>query len=279
MNINPYFRLMRLDKPVGILLLWFPTAWSLWLANKGAPTLKLFILFFLGTVLMRSAGCVINDIADRHIDKQVTRTKLRPLTAGEVTIKGAFSLLLLLLLGALVILISLPDDCIIWAAAAVIVTFIYPFCKRFINAPQLVLGLAFTMGIPMAYVASGADFDGQFALLCLINFMWIVAYDTMYAMADKEDDLKIGVRSTAIYFASYDLWVIGILHVLIHSLWLIWAIHYAAQALFYVPWLLAGFFLLYQQNLIKGRMPAQCFRAFLTSTYYGAFMWLGLIFS
>jgi 4-hydroxybenzoate polyprenyltransferase len=274
---SAYWRLMRLDKPIGILLLWYPTAWGLWFSNKGLPPLKLMILFLIGTILMRSAGCVINDIADRHIDKQVNRTKLRPLTAGEVSLRDAFLLLLLLLLGSLFILFYLPPSCFVWALLALLITFIYPFCKRYISAPQMILGLAFSMGIPMVYVASGSFFNEEMGLLFLINFFWIIAYDTMYAMVDKEDDLKIGVKSTAIYFAQYDKLVIGLLLLIMHALWFYWAACSHATWGFYFFWVSAGVVLLYQQKLINEGVPSQCFRSFLFSAYYGLLMWLALI--
>lgn len=277
MKGRAYWRLMRLDKPIGILLLWYPTAWALWLANKSTPSFRLVILFFMGTLLMRSAGCVINDIADRHIDKHVSRTKLRPLTSGEVSLSEAFVLLFLLLFGSLIILLCLPPGCFIWAVLALLITFIYPFCKRYINAPQMVLGLAFSMGIPMAYVASGVALGDETGLLFFINFFWIIAYDTMYALVDKEDDLKIGVRSTAIYFAQYDRFIIGLLQGSMHCLWLYWAISSSVGSVFYPFWFCTGLVLVYQQILINQRVPAQCFRSFLISSYYGALMWLALI--
>lgn len=273
-----YWRLMRFDKPVGILLLWYPTAYALWFANLGKPSFKLVLLFLIGTVLMRAAGCVINDIADRKIDKHVTRTKLRPLTAGEISLPQAFCVLFILLFSALMVAINLPLRCLYWAIAALLITFFYPFCKRWFNAPQMVLGFAFSMGIPMAYVASLQAFDSQFYLLCCINFLWIMAYDTMYAMADREDDLQIGVKSTAIYLGSYDRLIIALFNTSMHSLWLYWAIAFRNNLLFYLFWLAAGFVLVYQQILLNKRKPADCFKAFLVSAYYGLCMWLAVIF-
>lgn len=277
MKWDVYKRLTRLDKPIGILLLWYPTAWALWLANMGAPSLKLFLFFFIGTVLMRSAGCVINDIADRDIDKHVSRTKLRPITSDEISVKESLLLLALLLLSASVILFFLPLGCFYLALIAIAVIFIYPFCKRFISAPQVVLGLAFSLGIPMAYVASGAYFNTDMWLLSALNFAWIVAYDTMYAMADKEDDIKIGVKSTAIYFAEYDRLIIGVLLLVLHALWLTLALINHVNVLFYPIWGIASFVLIYQQKLISQRMPQDCFKAFIVSNYYGAFMWLAVV--
>jgi len=276
MKLNAYWRLLRFDKPIGILLLWYPTAWALWLANKGFPSLRLFMLFLSGTVLMRAAGCVINDIADRNIDLHVARTQFRPLTSGEVSLTEAFVLLMVLLCTALVILINLPTNCYYLGLIALCITIIYPFCKRYLKAPQMVLGLAFSMGIPMAYVASGVPVNSECILIFLINFAWIITYDTMYAMADKQDDLRIGVKSTAIYFASYDRFIIGLLQCILHSLWLYWAFFSEVYLCFYGFWLAAAIVLLYQQKLINKRVPKYCFKAFKVSSYYGLFMWFAI---
>lgn len=272
-----YIRLTRLDKPIGILLLWYPTAWALWLANQGLPSFKLFSLFLIGTLFMRSAGCIVNDIADRNIDKYVSRTKLRPLTSNEVSVREALLLLAGLLTAALIILLNLPEECVYLAVIALAVIFIYPFCKRFLHTPQCVLGLAFSLGIPMAYISSGAPMDKTMILLCCINFAWIVAYDTMYAMTDKEDDLKIGIKSTAIYFADYDRFIIGILQFFLHSLWLYWALMNKVNLFFYPFWAAAALVLIYQQKLISQRIPQDCFTAFLVSNYYGALMWVAVV--
>ncbi|HAT1801860.1 TPA: 4-hydroxybenzoate octaprenyltransferase [Legionella pneumophila] len=273
---NAYVRLLRLNKPIGILLLWYPTAWALWMANQGFPSIDLLMIFLLGTVFMRSAGCVINDIADRHIDRHVARTQFRPLTFGEVSLSEAFILLFILLCASLLLLLKLPINCFYFAVISVLITFVYPFCKRFLNAPQLILGLAFSMGIPMAFIASGKNLNSDFVVLFLINFTWIIAYDTMYAMTDKADDLKIGVKSTAIYFASYDRLIIALLLIFLHSLWLVWAINKNAEWFFYLLWCTAAGILTYQLKLIYARIPKNCFKAFLVSGYYGLVMWFAV---
>lgn len=275
---NAYWRLLRFDKPAGILLLWYPTAWALWIANQGFPPIRLIALFLIGTVLMRAAGCVINDIADRNIDKHVTRTKLRPLTSGELSLKEAIMALFMLLSAALLVALNLPFDCMYLALLALFVTCLYPFCKRFLKAPQLVLGIAFSMSIPMVYFASGVALNSDFILLFLINFAWIVAYDTMYAMTDKQDDLKVGVKSTAIYFADYDRLIIGMLQFNLHCLWLFWALIDSVNPIFYGFWFIAAGVMVYQQILINQRLPQQCFKAFLISTFYGLIMWIAVIF-
>lgn len=277
MKWHVYWRLARFDKPVGILLLWFPTAWALWIANQGTPPFKLLMLFLTGTVLMRSAGCVINDIADRHIDMHVARTQQRPLAAGEVSLIQAFIWLLVLLSGAFLVLIQLPKACFLWAFFAVLITFIYPFCKRFINAPQMVLGMAFSMGIPMAYLASEIPFDWQCIVLIVLNWVWILVYDTVYALSDKADDLRIGVKSTAIYFGSHVNVIIGLLQVILQGLWLYWAIKSHAGVLFYWLWFISGLVLVVQHRLIDKGIPRDCFRAFLISCVYGGLMWIAVI--
>ncbi|KTD17077.1 4-hydroxybenzoate octaprenyltransferase [Legionella jordanis] len=278
MNWRAYLSLMRFDKPIGILLLWWPTAWALWLANAGQPSKTLVGLFFLGTTLMRAAGCVMNDIADRNIDRHVQRTKNRPLTSGQLSLQEALAILFVLLLGSLVVLTQLPKECFYYALIAVFITILYPFCKRFLQSPQLVLSIAFSMGIPMVYAASNQSLDKTMWLLMLINALWIIAYDTEYAMVDREDDLKIGVKSTAILFASYDRLVIGLLQVLFHLLWLPLALD-LASGFFWCCWLLASFNLLLQQKLLANRKSQDCFKAFLSNNYYGLLMWSGIVLS
>jgi 4-hydroxybenzoate polyprenyltransferase len=275
-KIGAYGRLMRVDKPIGLLLLWFPTAWALWLANRGLPPLHLIVLFALGTFFMRSAGCVVNDMADRKIDLHVSRTERRPLATGELTLIDAFVVLMLLLLGALGVLLALPWACVYYAVAALGVTILYPFCKRFLSAPQLILGIAFSMGIPMAYVASGIQPNLQMGILFVLNLMWIVAYDTMYAMVDRTDDLRIGVKSTAILFAQHDCFIISILQVIFHGLWLMIAMFYSVTVLFYPAWFIAAGVLIDQQRLLRSRESVMYFRAFLTNGVYGLLMWIGV---
>ena len=274
LNLNAYYRLMRFDKPIGIILLWIPTALALWIANHGAPKWPLIIYFFLGTVIMRAAGCIVNDMADRNIDKHVTRTALRPITAGEVGLFEASILLLGLLFLALIIVIQLPKLCFYEALIAVLITGIYPFCKRFINAPQCVLGIAFSLGIPMAYAASGVKPNFDMALLCILNIAWIIAYDTMYAMVDREDDVRIGVRSTAILFANYDCLIIGILQIVCHGLLLYLGFKLNSSLWFYVIWSLGFCVMLYQQRLLHKRSNASYFKAFSANAWYGILVWI-----
>ncbi len=279
MNWGAYVRLMRLEKPVGILLLWFPAAIALWLANAGAPSISLFCYFLLGTVVMRSAGCIVNDFADRHIDKDVRRTAARPLTTGELGIFQALILFGLLLSVAFYIVIQLPLQCFYFALLGLLITIIYPFCKRWIQAPQLVLSLAFSVSIPMAYAASETSLNNNVIFLLIINMLWVVAYDTMYAMSDREDDVKLGVKSTAILFGQADRIIIGLLQLSMHLLWIPIGLSMRHVHLFYLGWGLGAIVLLYQQFLIHHRNPFACFRAFQWSVAYGGIMWLTLIVS
>ena len=277
MTLSASLRLMRFHKPAGTLLLWCPTAWALWVANQGMPEMHLLVYFFMGTVLMRAAGCVLNDMADRHIDKHVHRTQKRPLTTGEIGLVEAFGWLIVLLLAAFWVLIQLPRACFYYALFALFITVVYPFCKRFFAAPQLILGLAFSMGIPMAYAASSVAPNVAMLILLCINFAWIVAYDTMYAMADKADDLRLSVQSTAVLLGDYECWVIGALQLFFHGLWLVLAVFEQYSVGFYGVWCVAGGVLVYQQLLIRSRDANLCLRAFSMSSGYGALMWLGLM--
>lgn len=270
---------MRVNKPAGSLLLWYPTAWALWLANQGRPSFYLVLIFLIGTFLMRSAGCVVNDIADRHVDGHVKRTRTRPLVSGELNLIQALALLLLLLFCAWLLLIRLPHQCFYYALAAVFITVLYPFCKRFIQGPQFVLGLAFSMGIPMAFAASNQRPSLLMFFLLLINFCWILAYDTEYAMVDKDDDLLIGVKSTAILFAHYDRLIIGGLQLFFHLLWLFVALNLYCSESFIVCWFAAAFVLVYQQILLAKQEREAYFQAFKSNSWYGLLMWIGIIIS
>ncbi len=276
-KLKAYGRLARIDKPIGVLLLWYPTAYSLWFANKGMPHFTLLWLFGLGTFFMRSAGCVVNDIVDRNIDLHVARTKHRPLTSGDVSLVEAIIVLLVFLFAALVVLLNLPKNCLPYAVIAVAITAAYPFCKRYIEAPQVVLGLAFSMGIPIAYCASGQLLNSDTLLLWVINFFWIIAYDTQYAISDSIDDARIGVKSTALYFGCYSRKIIALLQVFFHSCWLFAVSKMSLPGEFVVFWCMGAALLGYQQWLLKRR--ERSFDAFLNNNWYGLIMWVGLIAS
>jgi 4-hydroxybenzoate polyprenyltransferase len=278
MTIPNKLRLIRFDKPIGTLLLWFPTAWALWLACPTPPHLLTVFYFFIGTFLMRSAGCVMNDIADRHIDSHVKRTRSRPLASGEVSLSQAIVILLILLFLSALIVTQLPSICFYEALFAVFITFLYPFCKRFFEAPQLVLSIAFSMGIPMAYGALGVPMNPSGYLLFALNFFWILAYDTLYAMADRPDDLKIGVKSTAILLGKY--WHLGVVLCLLimSALWLVIALKNHFSALFYMFWSVATGLLIFQNIHLYRTTEPNYTQAFSIQSYYGQLMWIAMIF-
>ncbi len=274
--LTPYFKLLRLDKPIGTLLLWFPTAFALWLSAAGTPSPSLVLYFLLGTFVMRAAGCLVNDIADRHIDPHVERTKNRPLAAQTIPLQNAFGLLIALFFTAFAILTKLPHTCFLYALISVLLTTIYPFCKRFLEAPQLILGLAFSMGIPMAYAANHAPLDMSMLILILLNFCWIMAYDTIYALSDRKDDLEIGVKSTAVLFASHAENMVLLFQISTQLLWLILAYTREFSAGFYLFWSVGCLLFFYQQAMIRGRNPNHL-ATFKSNGTYGLVFWIALM--
>jgi len=276
-NWNAYWRLMRFDKPIGILLLLWPTWWALLLAGAGHPSLKNSLIFTAGVVLMRAAGCVMNDIADRDFDPHVERTRLRPLAAGELGLSqaiGAFVVLIILAF-ALVLLTNALTIKLAFVGAALVLT--YPYFKRFTHLPQVVLGIAFGWGIPMAFAAEMMEIPWAAWWLLGINTVWAVIYDTLYAMVDREDDIAVGVKSTAILFGRFDILVIGILMglmiILLGCLGLFLGLSW--------PWYLGVFFalILFTRQLfsIRKRDPDACFKAFLNNNWVGLVIVLGLL--
>lgn len=276
---STYWRVMRFDKPIGTALLWYPVAWSLWLASQGLPSGYYFVLFLFGTIVMRAAGCVINDIADRQLDAHVARTNQRPLATGELSLQQALGSFAFLILLALIILIQLPPSCFLIAFIAVLLTAFYPFTKRWFNMPQLILGLAFTSSIPMVFMAVKGEMTLITGLLILINICWVVAYDTAYAMVDRSDDLLMQVHSSAILFGRSDRLAIAILQIITHGLWIPIAYLAHLNNLFYLVWAMAGCLFVYQQRLIRYRRGQDCFAAFLNNHWYGLSMWVALIIS
>jgi 4-hydroxybenzoate polyprenyltransferase len=276
-NLPHYIALMRFERPIGWLLLLWPTLWALWIAADGNPDGHLVWVFTLGVIVMRSAGCVINDLADRDIDPQVERTKNRPLADDALNVKQGLGLLFVLLLLAVCLLLLLPMRVWPWSLPALALTVIYPFMKRFIDAPQLVLGLAFSFSIPMVYVAVDKSFDWVLVCLMLCNILWVLAFDTMYAMSDKEDDLKIGVKSTAIWFGDYDRHVVGLLQLSVLAFWLVLSSILELSTTFYFALFLAALLFVYQQWLIRERDRQACFLAFINNGWLGGVIWFGLI--
>ena len=272
-----YARLMRLHQPIGIWLLLWPTLWALWIAAEGRPDERMLIVFVLGTIITRSAGCVINDLADRKIDPHVRRTAGRPLATGEVVAAEAVLLFIGLMLIALGLVLTLNRPTLYFALGGAAITAIYPFAKRFFTAPQLLLGIAFAWGVPMAYVAQLGSVPRLGWLLFLTALIWVVVYDTEYAMVDRDDDARLGVRSTAILFGEMDRLLIGVLQVsLLVGLALIG--RGAELGMWYYGGVCAAAaFCLYQQILIRNREPERCFRAFSNNAWVGAAVFVGIL--
>jgi 4-hydroxybenzoate polyprenyltransferase len=275
-KIKHYFFLVRLHKPIGILLLLWPTLWALWLVSHGVPDLRILSIFVAGVIVMRSAGCVINDIADRDVDRHVARTRERPLTAGKISLKAAIFLFIILILLALSLVLMLNRLSLYLAVIGAMLAVIYPFMKRFTHLPQAGLGMAFSWGVPMAFAAVSNTVPFAAWVLFFTAVLWPVIYDTMYAMTDREDDLKIGVKSTAILFAQNDTLVIGLLQILF--LWgMCWVgFLFKLHLIFYSSLIIAGAFFIYQRTLIKNRDPQQCFRAFLNNHWVGLIIFAGI---
>ncbi len=277
-RLNLYEKLMRLDKPIGILLLLWPTLWALWLSSWGTPNWAVVWIFVLGTVLMRSAGCVINDLADRKFDPHVARTKDRPLAAGKVSVREALVLFFVLVLCAFCLILPLRSWYIVGlSVVALFLAASYPFTKRFFAVPQAYLGVAFGFGIPMAYVAH-LDMIPQTAwVLLLANVFWAMAYDTEYAMVDRADDLKIGIQTSAITFGRFDVAAVMFCYAMTFALiaWVGYQMH--AQWAFYAGLSVAAGIAIYHFTLIREREPAPCFKAFLHNNWVGASIFAGIV--
>jgi len=273
----PYLKLMRFDKPIGILLLLWPTLWALWLASEGVPDFKFLIIFALGVVVMRSGGCVINDIIDRDVDARVLRTKNRPLATGAVTKNQALILFSALMFIAFCLALFLNMLTIQLAFVGFLLAGIYPFLKRFTNLPQLFLGLAFAWPIPMAFAAVQNAVPAVAWFLFLITGIWIVAYDTLYAMVDRDDDLQIGVKSTAILFASFDRIIVGVLQLMVTGFLFVFGLMLSLNVFYFASVCLGGGLFCYQQFLIKDRDTQNCFTAFLNNNWFGLIIFIGIV--
>lgn len=272
-----YLELMRMEKPIGWLLLLWPTLWALWIASEGQPQPAFVWIFTLGVIVMRSAGCVINDYADRKFDPLVDRTTNRPLAAGKLSPQEALVLFFALGLIALGLLLLLPMRVWPWSIPAVFLTIVYPYMKRFIQAPQMVLGLAFSFGMPMVYVACDHPFDLVFYLLFGMNFLWVIMFDTAYAMSDREDDLKIGVKSTAILFGRFDILILAVLQVSVVLILITLLVQLSLSNTFVLAIILVAALFAYQQWLVKDRARMPCFQAFLNNGWVGGIIWFGLV--
>lgn len=274
-NIIAYAQLMRLDKPIGTFLLLWPTWWALWLS--GNPTFYSFIILSLGVFIMRSAGCVINDFADRNVDGYVTRTKKRPFVTGQATERGAKLLFLLLISIAFVLVLTLSWLAILFSFLALLLAMLYPFMKRFTYFPQVFLGFAYSSAILIVYATTTNSFSLTCWLLCIANVCWTVAYDTEYAMVDRDDDLKIGIKSIAIFFGCYDRLIIGLLQIITLAIFIIIGLLNQLSIIFYLMLVLVTGLFIWQQKLIYKRNPTACFSAFLNNNYVGMAIWMAIL--
>ncbi|HEY0268074.1 MAG TPA: 4-hydroxybenzoate octaprenyltransferase [Methyloradius sp.] len=275
-KLDAYERLMRLDKPIGILLLLWPTVWALWLAGEGHPHWLIVAIFVMGTILMRSAGCVLNDIADRKFDAHVERTQQRPLATNEVSMKEALILALILVLSAFAIVLYLNKLSVLLSFAALFLAASYPYTKRFFAIPQAYLGIAFGFGIPMAYAALTDTIPLVAWLMLVANIFWAIAYDTEYAIVDREDDLKIGIRSSAILFGRFDIIAIMACYLIMLSIMVFVGVHLGLKWPYYLGLAVAAGIAVYHYFLVKNRDRSRCFKAFLHNNWVGLAIFLGI---
>ena len=275
-KIQHFIAITRIQRPIGILLLMWPMLWALWFAAEGVPKLGVLVIFLLGTVLTRSAGCVINDFADRDIDGQVERTKNRPLATGAISTKEALLFAALLMLLAFVLVLFTNKLTIMMSFVALFLAILYPFTKRFTNLPQLFLGAAFGFAIPMAYAAQTGYTNQQTWWLFLAGLLWALAYDTYYAMADKQDDLKLGVKSAAILLGNADLWIIGFVQFVVLGIVLMIGLDAQRSWPFIIGIVAAAGFAVYQLYIARHRQPDKCLSAFLNNNYLGMVVFIGI---
>ena len=276
-RLEAYYYLCRFDKPVGTELVFWPTMWALWIAAEGIPPIGILIPMVLGTIFMRAAGCAINDFADRKVDAHVERTKTRPLATGIITAKEAIYVFLALVFASACMLLFLPIETFYCALGGLVLAFIYPFMKRYTHLPQVVLGMAFSWGIPMSFTAMGKPLDLTCWLLYFGNLAWTVAYDTQYAITDREYDLKIGVKSTAILFGRFDIQIIALLQAM--SVVLIGAALYLENLLMplgLIALLVVVADFIYQWSKTKDRDPQRCFWAFRHNRWVGLIVFAGI---
>lgn len=269
--------LMRLNRPVGIYLLLAPTLWALWIAGEGQPSLNLIMVFTFGVILMRSAGCIINDVADRDIDPHITRTKNRPVAAGRISPAAAVVVFLLLCYLAFMLVYFFTNQfTLLLSLGGVCLTILYPFMKRITHLPQIILGAAFAWSIPMAFAAQSNNVPLPAWLLYIASVLWTVAYDTQYAMVDREDDVKVGVKSTAILFGDLDVFIISILQILFLLTLLLLGKQLHRGLFFIIGLFVAALLFIYQYSLIRKRDPSNCLKAFLNNQWVGAAIFIGL---
>jgi len=276
-RLRQYAILVRLNKPIGILLLLWPTMISLWIAAQGWPDTLVLVVFVMGVILMRSAGCAINDYADRDIDGSVARTKDRPLVSGKVSEKEALIVFAILSICAFGLVLLMNRLTIMMSLVGVVLAASYPFMKRYHFLPQVHLGAAFGWAVPMAYTAQANELTPVTWLLFLATVLWTTAYDTMYAMTDREDDLKIGVKSTAILFGPLDKKIIGVIQAMLIMALILIGQRAELSGFYYAGVVAASVLAVWQQYLIKDRDPALCFEAFLNNNWFGLVLFIGLV--
>ncbi len=276
-RLTSYAYLIRLDKPIGTLLLLWPTLWALWLASSGVPDISILLIFVVGTFLMRSAGCAINDYADRDFDRHVMRTQGRPVTSGKISGKEAVGVALVLALLAFLLIQPLNAFTKQLSVLALLVAFIYPFTKRFFAMPQAVLGIAFGFGIPMAYAAILDFIPIEAWILFVGNIFWAIAYDTAYAMVDRDDDIRLGLRTSAITFGRYDVLAISLSYAILF-LSQLWVANLAGLSnYFLIGWFAALACAIYHLKLVSTRKREECFQAFRHNNWLGGFLFLGIV--
>jgi len=276
-RLRQYGLLMRIDRPIGSLLVLWPTLWALWIAGEGHPDAFVTLIFALGVFVMRSAGCVINDFADREFDPHVARTRSRPLAAGRVSPREALLLFVVLIGVAFALVLTLNRLTLLLSLVAVPLAASYPFMKRFTYLPQVHLGVAFGWAVPMAFAAQTNDLPPIAWLMLISIVLWAVAYDTMYAMVDRDDDIYVGVKSTAILFGELDRAMVGIMQLSFLVVMLLIGHQLEFGRYYYLGVAVAGALSLYQQYLIRNREPRECFKAFLNNNWLGAAIFVGLV--
>lgn len=278
-SIDPYLRLIRFDRPIGTLLLLWPTLWALWLAADGTPPIKYIVIFSLGVFIMRSAGCAINDITDRKFDSQVKRTKKRPLAQGDLPVINALIFFTVLMICALILLIFLNQLSVKLAFIAAFLAVTYPLMKRYTYLPQVYLGAAFAMSIPMAYAQLHNSIPPEAWLLFIANIFWTTAYDTMYAMVDRADDVKIGVKSTAILFGDLDIVITSIIQGLMLITLLLLGKKLDLNIYYYLGLIVTIGLYFFQNKLLRSRVEDNYFKAFLNNNWVGMSVFIGIFFA
>jgi len=278
-RLTLYLDLIRWDRPAGWLLLLWPSLSALWVAAGGFPGWHLLVVFILGTILMRSAGCCLNDVADRDFDRHVKRTAQRPVTAGKVSVREALWLGVVLALLAFVLVLTTNPVAVLWSFAALAVAMVYPYAKRFFAMPQAVLGVAFSFGIPMAFAAVQGQVPLLAWLLLLGNLFWVLAYDTEYAMVDRDDDLRIGMKTSAITLGRFDVAVVTASYLVYLSIWALAVANHARHAIFYIAIGVALVQVAWHYTLIRGRTREGCFKAFRINHWLGFTVFAGVVAS